>query len=503
MIGYGRAVLRGTIVGMLGLAGLAGLGCGAAPTYAEFGEVCGEAGPVRVLELSPGERLWPQPWMFGERVVYEIRRVQVDAAGKPDPRGDVKRTFWTTGPCGEAPRELASGAQIFLTTERWPDVLLACDPVAGEVSVLDPEGVRPPNVVFAGLDGCALWWSEFGLVSVETDVEGDDVATAGRLLLRTYPQDPYVDSAGPATLLGAVPTSITDRPSYLHLRVFEDFVLAVTPEQALVRIGLGDGVVKTVQTGVAGFISDDEGRYLLWQDASPTNNNIHHPAGKLFLHDRDDGTDAFLGEGVLYSNYGALDYIERGIIYLYLDAVRVFTLPGLGFLDLPMDSVRLAIDETRWLLEGWESFSIVDIVTGEATVLYRGAGEMMRLSDQSFDLLLVPHLDLDDDEASLREEGPLWDIPYEDEPRLLAARATRFGHRFKDGRRAGVVDIGADFRGTLHLTDPATDAAPLIDEDVFVNVSAAPQMFGDDVVMYSIHEGERAGVWIAKLPPAP
>ncbi|MBA3548242.1 MAG: hypothetical protein H0T76_17305 [Nannocystis sp.] len=496
-------MLRGAIAGVFAVVAL---GCGGEPSYVEFAEVCGEAGPVRVLELSPGERLDRRPWKFGERVVYEIRRAWVDAAGKPQWWNDfMEGTVWTTGPCGEDPRELTSAGQSVFTIERWPDVLLACDPSAGEVSVLDPEGVRPPHVVFAGLRGCGMWPpTEQGLMSFAPLAEGEEETGQASLLLHRYPEDPYGDIAEVVPLLDAVRTRSRDGlSSYPRPLLFPEFVLALTPADELVRIGLGDGAVTTVQTGVAAFMSDDEGRYLLWQDVSPTNNNLSNPAGKLFLHDRDDGTDVFLGEAVLQNNYGALDYIEYGIIYLNLDAVRVFTLPGLGFQDLPNGTVRLAIDETHWLMDGWGSFSIVDIITGEATTLYRGFGEMTRMSDQSFDLLVVPPLDQNDYDASLRAEGPLWEIPYEGEPQRLAARASRFGYRFKDGRRAGLVDIGADYRGTLQLSDPATEAAPRIDDGVFVGVFAAPQVFGDDVVVYSIPEGERAGVWIARLPAAP
>ncbi len=500
-VAYGAVVLREATAGVVGLAAL---GCGDEPSYVEYAEVCGEAGPVRVLELSPNERLDRLPWKFGERVVYEIRRAQVDAAGRPQPWSDFKGAIWTTGPCGEAPRELASGGQVVVTIERWPDVLLACDPSAGEVRVLDPGGVRPPHVVFAGLRGCGLWPpTEQGLMSFAPRAEGEEETGQASLLLHRYPEDPYGDIAEVVPLLDAVRTQSRDnRSGDPRPQAFPEFVLALTPEDDLVRIGLGDGAVTTVQTGVATFITDAEGRYVLWQDVSPTNDDRYNPAGKLFLHDRDDGTNVFLGEAVLQYNYDALEYIERGIIYLNLGAIRVFTLPGLGFLDLPpRGNARLALDETRWLMDGWGSFSIVDIVTGEATTLYRGFGQMMRLSYQSFDLLVVPPLDVDDYEGSLRVEGPLWYVPYEGEPQRLAARASRYGHRFEDKRRAGLVDIGADFQGTLQLTDPATDAAPRIDEGVFVNVFVAPQVFGDDVVVYSIPEGERAGVWIARLPP--
>ena len=113
------------------------------------------------------------------------------------------------------------------------------------------------------------------------------------------------------------------------------------------------------------------------------------------------------------------------------------------------------------------------------------------------------------DGTTWRDEGTLWSISYEGEARQLAKRATRFGYSLKDERRVGLVDIGGDWRGTLMLTDSVTQEALRIDDGVFASGGqlapsyVAPAVFGDDVVVYSVPQGERVGVWIARLPAAP
>ena len=64
-----------------------------------------------------------------------------------------------------------------------------------------------------------------------------------------------------------------------------------------------------------------------------------------------------------------------------------------------------------------------------------------------------------------------------------------------------MLDIGGDWRGTLTLVDPATEEALRIDDGVFAQIYAAKQVFGADVLVYSIPRGERAGVWIARVAP--
>jgi hypothetical protein len=500
-------VVRSTI-GMM--VALAVLGCGAEPTFVEFAELCGEAGPVRVLELAPGQRLSRRPQWVAERVVFAVGTAAAGEAKEPTPATVATEAVWTTGPCGEAPRQVAGAVDTVFTIAQWPGVLLACDAAAGEVLALDPEGASPPHALFTGLTDCGgLNWTAHGLVTVaaidedEDSQEDEEGAEPGlqRLLMHPYPADPYRDVVEAAPLLEAVRTlSREGLATGQQMAVFPEFVLALTADDALVRVALADGAVSTVQTGVAGFVADDEGRYLLWQDATPTNDNPDYPAGRLFLRDRDDSTDVFLGQGVLAFNPSPLRYIARGDLFLELEAIRVFSVPDMGFTDLPdLGRVTARLDERRWLMAGKGMLNLVDRISGEATLLYRGSGDLLRLLDDGVDLLRVQSCC---QRSTMRAEGPLWFVPFEGEARQLAARASRFGHTLKDGRRVVTVDIGGDWRGTLLLTDPETQEALRIDSGAFAQSFAVSKAFGDDVVVYSIPGGSRAGVWIARMPAA-
>ncbi len=484
---------------------LAALGCGSEPTYVEYAEVCGEAGPVRVLELARGERLSRRPMQVGERVVFSVGRGAAGESGEAAPQTSATSTVWTTGLCGEAPRRIAEEVDSVFSIAQWPGVLLACDADVGEVLVLDPEGVLPPQVLLGDLEGCGVRWTAQGLIGLlkkaATEGEAAD-AGLGTLLLYPLPADPRSGTIVPVTLLDAV--RIRGRENEVtgvFLSAFEEFVLAVTPEDELVRIDLADKAVSSVQTGVAGFLADGQGRYLLWQDQTPTDDHPSFPAGKVFLRDRNDSTDVFLGQTTVAYNASAMRFIEGGALLLELPAIRVFSVPDMGFRDLPdLGRVTARLDEGRWLMAGKGMLNVVELASGEATELYRGSGDILRVLGDRVELLQVPPCC---ERSTLRAEGPLWSVSYEGEVRRLVARASRYGHSFKDGRRVVVVDIGGDWRGTLQLTDPETQEALRIDGGVFAQSFVAPQVYGADVLVYSIPEGARAGVWIARMPAAP
>ncbi len=498
VIGYGGAVLRGTIAGMFGLAAF---GCGAEPTYVEFAEVCGEAGPVRVLELAPGERLNAPPSEFGDRRVFAVGRAMPEDVRETRPWNFAPMTVWSTGPCGEAPRRVAEGVDWVFTIAPLPGVLLACDAAAGELLVLDPEGGAPPHVLAAMDCNSLSGWTTHGLLSVSRILEGEKDSGLATLQLHRFPADVHRDVAETVTLLDTMRT-LSRTGQGIGQKVLSEFVLAVTAEDELVRVDLDDGAVTTVQTGVAAFVSDDvEGRYVLWQDLTPTNDDPDRPAGKLFLRDRSDGSDAFVGEGVLAYSWSALRYIQRGVFFLDLEPIRMFSLPGLGFTDLPpLGQVELMIDERRVLMSSWGRLNVVDTVSGAVTTLYNDFGQIERYREDGVEVLALPICCAGDN--TWRDEGPLWFIPYEGAARQLAARATRSGQTFADGRRVDTVSIGGDWRGVLQLSDPETGEALRIDEGVFAQPYVRG-VFGDDVVVYSVPRGERAGVWIARLPPAP
>ena len=275
---------------------------------------------------------------------------------------------------------------------QWPDVLLACDIAAGQILVLDPEGISPPHILFRGVTNCGLAWTPYGLVSAAEVAQTGFESGITNLLLHRYPADPYSDTVLPAPLLDMVRirSSTSGSPVGLLPAIYDDFLFAVTSEKELVRVELGDGSVSAVQTGVAAFLADAEGRYLLWQDATPTTDAVNHPAGKLSLRDRTDSSDVFLGQAALSLNWGALRFIANGFIYLELEAIRVFSLPSLSFTDLkPGGYVSAAIDERRWLIEGLE-VRVVDLPNGEVTTLYRGFGEVLQVGSDAIELLQVP-----------------------------------------------------------------------------------------------------------------
>jgi hypothetical protein len=488
------------------LVGFAVLGCGGEPSYVEYAEVCGQVGPFQVLELESGERLNGKPFKVGERVVFAVGRGTASESGEPAP-STIGKALWTTGPCGEAPKRVAKDVETAYAAPPWPGVLLGCDSAAGELLAIDPTGARPSHAVYTGLTGCNLYWTEHGMVSVLAPTEDVDGGVTGEpglgtLQLYPYPADPFDedDVSEPVVLLEAMRvTSREGLATEQQLRVYSAFALAITADDVLVRVELADGAMSRVQPGVAGFVADDVGRYLLWQDVTATDDNPNYPAGKLFLRDRNDSTDLFLGQGVLAFNGNALRYIDRGIIYLGLEAIRVFSVPDMGFHDLP-DVGRIAalIGDHQWLMAGRGKLSLVDLVEDTTTILVRGSGDILRILADGVDLLEVPNCC---QRSTLRAEGPLWFIPFAGEARKLAARASRWGHTFGDGRRAVMVDISGDWRGTLALTDPETGEALRIDDGVYVQVHAPKQVFGADVLVYSIPRGERAGVWLARAAP--
>ena len=257
---------------------MAAAGCGDAPEYVEFAEVCGVAEPVRVLEFGPGDCLDAEPWRFGDRVVLTTAHFDLYS---PTGRNGT-RTVWTTGPCGEAPVRFAEGVGTTFTIEQWPDVLLGCDDMGEQILALDPEGRSPPHVVFTGLRSCGgLSWTAQGLVSLAPRADGTDLLTEveAPMELHRYPEDPWLDTAVAEPLLDLVRVKAsrgqTNGPLY---KVFPDFVLALTGTDELVRADLAGGAVTVVQTGVRDFeASKPDGRYLVWQDLTPTDDNANYP----------------------------------------------------------------------------------------------------------------------------------------------------------------------------------------------------------------------------------
>jgi len=283
--------------------------CGAEPVnYAELEDICGAPSPVRVLALAPDQTLRDGPPIrVGDRVFYVISHLNDGDSDLPY-SPTAESTVWTTGPCGESPRQVGAGIEHIFVLDRWPDLVLGCHKATGDVVVLDPDGDAGPHPLFPGVPrewSCGLAWTEHGLLSV---LRHDD--ELGALQLHPYPDDPRTGVSNPEILLD--PIRVTPVPGGLGrlqdlLYSFPDHALALTPDGVLTRVDLADRQVSTVQTGVIAFDASRDGRLLLWQDATRTGGDAERPEGKLLP----DG--AVLGAVGLDRDWlGALVLIEPG-----------------------------------------------------------------------------------------------------------------------------------------------------------------------------------------------
>lgn len=486
--------MRGLAVAIgWGAVGLAG--CGEdEPTYAPLGEVCGAAEPFRVLELAPDQRLSDQyrPLRVDDRIFYEVARRDPADGDDSFPRY-LDSSVWTTGPCGESPVEVAKHAGGIFMLDRWPGVVLACDQESGDVVSLDPMGAAPPHPVFvdgAGDRPCfALRWTEHGLIYPR--VLDDDFAA---LEFQRYPEDPRRDTAQVETLLGSFRWQ---RGGNDLLRNSADFALVLTADDEVVRVGLDDGAVTVVQPGVFTFDADKTGRYVIWQDIVATNDDPDRPEGQVFLRDREDSSDVLLGQTTLLNVSPPMRL--DGLVRL---GSRVFRLPGLEIVELPYNTLFLeVIDERRWLVQTFPDgrSTVLDIANGASTSLFPGAVTVLRRDADGAQVLQVRPCCIN---STKRDEGPVWFAPYDgSSPRRQAGRATSFHYWMADGRLVTAVGIDGAWNGALVVVDTETQEELRVDDDVFAGSFAAPQAFDDDVIVYSVADGERSGVWLARPLP--
>lgn len=424
---------------ILGMAALAACG-GEDPTYASFGEVCGAMGPFRVLALAPDQRLpgYRRPLRVEDRILFEVARRDPKDADEGTPRY-LDTSVWATGPCGEAPVEVARHTSGIFTLERWPGVALACDDKSGDIVSLDPSGTTPPHPVFIGgarPGGCyRLHWTEHGLLKPETV---DD--ELGALVLYPYPDDPRGETATPRTLLDAIRWQAAEGGSDL-VRGFDDFALAVTADDELVRVDLPGGAVSVVQPGVFAFDADADGRYIVWQDITPTNDPEMTPAGQVYLRDLEDGTEVFLGQASLAYSLPPFFWAHHGLLAL---EQRIFRLPGLEIADLPVNtSLARILDAQHWLLISVPDFrqQFFEPDTGTASLVMPTPATVVGTEASGVQVLQVPTCCIG---GTARIEGAVWFTAYDGSPpRRLAERATRFGHERADHVTAGSSDAYA------------------------------------------------------------
>ncbi len=495
---------------LFGCFGAGLLACGGEPAvYVELEQVCGAPSPFRVLELESDEVVRAgETTRVQDRVLYVVSPLDLKDADESYLRTG-ESTVWATGPCGEAPVQVATGIEDIFTLEVWPDVVLGCEKATGNVVVIDPTGAKEAHVVFPGVPngwgGCGLNWTDFGLLSIE---KHDDEFAA--LRLHPYPTDPHTEVAVPEVLIDPVrigPASSIG-PSFFGnvLYSFTDEALVLTPEQELVRIDLADGAMTTLQTAVAGFDASRDGQHLLWQDATVTGGDPEYPEGKILLRDRVSGSEVLLGETSLRFSGLPLWRIEQGIVSLALgqfvnDLQRVFVLPGLDFVDVSRELFFSApIADGRWLVRTlWENYvEVLDLSNNERTRLFPRQATVIRREDEALQVVEVPGCCINSDH---RAQGPMWRVPLDGSAvTKLAERATTAMLQMDDGRFIGPVGAGARWLAALVIVEPGTLEELRIDDRVHYYSIDVSRVTDEGIVSYSVADGERSGVYLSKLP---
>ncbi len=490
---YARSVMRRRAA--LALVMFGPVSCAESHEPAALAELCGEAGPVRMLELAPDQAMSGRAFTVGDRVYFGVGRPKLN----PDYYfiDFTDRALWSTGPCGESPRRIADDVTFAFESERWPGRLLGCQRLTGDVLLLDPEG-GAPHVVFAGVD-CGRYWTEHGLVSIS---KHDD--TAASLLLHPYPEDPRDGGPEPIVLLSDV--LLEDGLAY-GVRATDEVVRALTPDGELLRVELADRSVAVEQTDVRDYAISEDGRYLLWRSLTVLGGTPEQPMGAVNLRDRSTDFSVSLGssDSRVYSQ--ALQWADRGVMVFERGAAtQIYSLDDLNVTDVPA-GLRLdhmgPMDDGRWLLEGeagrpW--LHILDLKDGSVDPLFARQGSIIEREAEGVLVLdATPCCAADG-----RDEGALWLVPYDgSQPRRMSTRATINAYRPDPTRLVTSLAIGDDNLGELALIDLTTGARSSIDDRVML-AFLAPRLDDDPtLITYSVMDGERSGVWRVRLPPAP
>lgn len=477
---------------------------------AELAEVCGEPSPFRVLELAEGEHALPNSVVrVGDRILWLVGDADFEPSvhehGYEAPQETVA---WATGPCGESPVVVAHDFDsMFVHAETWPDHALACDHETGDVFVLDPDGVRPPNLV-APAAACGRTWTEHGIFNTAPREDGTT-----ELVFQPLAADPWDPAPPTVRLVEAL------RPDRWHLAwsashdtfaVRGDELFALEADGDLVTIDLIDGSTAIERTGVWAFEITDDARWLLWQDPPATTDDSYWSPSTLSLTDRESGVTTQMAEGTVNGSvvrsWREPDHLRLRLGEYFGDPSLVVLLPSLETYLIPEGRKVLGPIEggARWLVAATQSGSLDttlrlrDLDDESETPLFDGDG-WIEERDDGLDVL---EISMWIDEQPF-DHGEMWYVPFDGEPELRARRASM--HRFDLGSDLLLtsLDIHGDWVGDLVVVDEETLEERLVDADVFAYSTGYNERgrFPDDAFAYVVDDGERSGIWLARLAP--
>ena len=460
------------------------------PEPLAFAELCGQHGPVRLLELPPGHQLQSNgiPFRVGDRHYFRTRPIGASADSVE---------VWSTGPCGESPRRLATDVD-WLTpfSHFWPGSVFACGRTSDAVVLLDPEG-GPPTPFMPGTR-CDDRFTNHGVVATEPSPDDPTVAT---LRFHPYPADPR-DPPPPSLVLHEQVRLQADDGEHVSKGLLllrrPDEVFALDLEDRLLRFDLADGSVAVIATDARAFVVDESGRYVLWQHTAADHTSSTLLVSPILLADRETGVSVALGQGSLGQLGGAFSRLGPDLLFLHLGGLaRVFHLPDLFSFDLPAHLHPLnALDDRRILVfstfDG--STGIYDGDLGTFTPLVVRPGDIFDVDSQRILFLARASYDY-----SLPAPGPLYHVALDGSDSRVVARALDHAILEDDRHLLGIADLDRG-RGTLLRTDLDTAREYIIDTAVRADALHLDVGFGPDHIVYSVDDGDRSGVHVARLP---
>jgi hypothetical protein len=179
------------------------------------------------------------------------------------------------------------------------------------------------------------------------------------------------------------------------------------------------------------------------------------------------------------------------------ELTRLVELPSFATRDLPSES-RIASQ----LLDG--RLLVAHGARGPLAVLDPRIGELVELADVAGELRggSFDHVDVFAAASASVAEAAVWRVPLDSTPaRQLATRATRAWFEL-DGRIVTPLAV-EDGLGDLVAIDHETLAERLVDGHVVASVQGRGEheTFHERDIVYSVVDGDRSGIWLARLEP--
>lgn len=461
------------------------IGCGAPESgRAQTETLCGQAGPIRILEVGPESLVSAGPARVGDRIV--LATMSPDQQTSPAPASEA----WSVDGCGGDPVLLTSSLYYnLIIAPPWPEALIArrkLGPDEHELIALDPKGTAPPRVLASGL-------SQHSSIIVGTDgllivpAEGDRLEP-GDLVFHPYAEQDEPGLEPSVTLLRGRARDVTILDGEVFF-VPQDGPLA----SSLVRISLEDLRSTVEATEVSRYVATSSHLLMTLTD-------------ELRLRDRETGA---LQSFSLISDdpeIGLDD--ETATIYFNHDSWlnQASGSPQTMLIDLESGASHefrgLHLGERapdgRWLVIGEHVAGIVGLAdprSGEIEVLSENIPKQLDFEPASDGLLVS---------ESWPEKGLVGLLPYSDgDPELLALRSSYSFRRLNDGRVLTIVYNEED-PSELVVVDRGSLNERLVDTHVRMLWSRGIGADADtDVFAYQVSEGERSGIYLVNLGDLP